>query len=185
MNNRLWIAYARHFMRWVGWSGTLGVLLLVVTPVLWLGLVLPQEDSLSEMQERVRANRAAIAVKREALRPAPASEGDRLDSYLRGFPPEAQAPEQLRKMFEAADKAKVVLSNGEYMTNDVQGSHIRRLRVTLPVRGGMAPIQSFIDGVLKGAPNCALQDVNFKRDKIDDAEIEARLVFVFFVNTTS
>ena len=62
---------------------------------------------------------------------------------------------------------------------------MKKYRITLPVKGELVQILSFISGVIKAAPSSALEDVTFKREKVEDSQVEAKLVFIFFVNTES
>ena len=88
-------------------------------------------------------------------------------------------------VFEMADKHGLVLAQAEYKLelDKAGGFHVYQMR--LPVRGAYPRLRGFVDATLARIACAALEDVDFKRDAITTAEVEARLRFLFFVKDSA
>ena len=88
-------------------------------------------------------------------------------------------------VFALAEQHGLVLAQAEYKLefDKAGGFHVYQMR--LPVRGAYPRLRGFVDATLARIPCAALDDVDFKRDAIGTAEIEARLRFLFFLKDTA
>jgi len=179
------ISYIRYYVQETGRAGVAAVVLLLVAAGLWLFLLKPQSDSLAVLQTKANSNQGTLTNRQNKPAPVVLTDDEKLEAFFNAFPPETDVPALFRKIFQSATHSKIDLSAGEYTVNDVPGSHLRRFRVTLPIKGPMNRIENFINGVVRAAPSGGLQQVAFKRDKIDDEDVEAKVVFVFFVKGAS
>ena len=76
-----------------------------------------------------------------------------------------------------------MLETGEYAWLQTGTERLARYRITLPVKGTFKQVLGFMDIVLKDNTTLALENAAFKRDKVDDEAVEAKLVFIVFVDT--
>ena len=56
--------------------------------------------------------------------------------------------------------------------------------MALPLKGSFKQLINFVDRALKADNTVALESASFKRDKVSDDNVDARLVFVLFVDST-
>jgi hypothetical protein len=107
---------------------------------------------------------------------------EQVEIFYHAFPPESQVPGSLGQIYQAAEKQGLVLETGEYTRTRTGADRLIRYRVMLPVKGTFKQVLAFMDKVLKD-PALALENATFKRDKVDDVLVEAKLSFVIFVNS--
>lgn len=181
MSQQTFIAYGRYYLIRLGRVGVAGVLLLVGALAFWFLRVQPEQSVLASLERKVAANRQAIGRAADPARQPELSDVQKLDRFFRSFPTEEHTSEALDILYKSAQRAGVALDTGEYAVTATPGNRLKQYRVTLPVKGELTQILAFVSGVLRAAPNGALENVSFKRDKIDDPQIDAKLVFQFFV----
>lgn len=183
MNHQKLIAYIRYYLESLGWVGMAGLGLIGLAIAGWFVQVQPQQQALADLQDHIAVNRTKINAIVGIPKPLVMTESQKIEAFFHSFPSDAEAPNLLRRMFKAAGRSGISLETGEYAVVDVQNSHLKQYRVTLPVKGELVQILAFISGVIKAAPTSALEDVTFRREKIEDGQVDAKLVFIFFVNT--
>ena len=99
--------------------------------------------------------------------------------------------QSLSLLDEAALKQRLVLNRGDYkftQLKQAQASNALNLssyEVVLPVAGPYSQIRQFIANVLQQQPALALSEVKIKRDNSMSANVEARLVFVLYLQGDS
>lgn len=181
MSQQILIAYGRYYLNRLGRVGVAGVVLLLAGLTLCLLHVLPQRDATAALERKVAANNILMARATDPNNKPVLSDAQKLERYFASFPHEDHAADALGSVYKSAQHAGVSLDTGEYLLTAPPGNRLKQYRVTLPVKGELIQILAFISGVLKAVPNGALENVSFKRDKIDDPQIDAKLVFEFFV----
>jgi hypothetical protein len=60
---------------------------------------------------------------------------------------------------------------------------LARFRVSLPLKGTFKQVLGMMDTVLQENNTVALENVTFKRDKVDDQAVEAKVVFLVFLDS--
>lgn len=183
MNQQLVTAYLRYYLGRLGWVGLVGVALIAGALSVWFVRVLPAQTAIADLEVKVAANRSKVAeVVAGGEHKEELTDEQKLLAFFASFPVEGQTPQTLNNLYKSAAHAGISLDTGEYAMAAVPGSRLKQYRVTLPVKGELIQILAFTGGVLKAAPNGALENAAFKREKIDDAQVDAKLVFQFFVN---
>jgi hypothetical protein len=107
---------------------------------------------------------------------------EQLRVFYMNFASADKLPDTLRVLYKAAEKQGLILETGEYTRVQNAGERLARYRVGLPVKGSFKQVLSFMDLVLKDNATVALENAAFKRDKVDDAMVEAKLMFTLFVD---
>jgi Tfp pilus assembly protein PilO len=140
------------------------------------------EDEIQNTTAKLEAAlRSTLASANSATR-APDRE-EQLQIFYKSFPKPDAVPESLKGIYNAAVNQNLTLETGEYTWNQTGTDRLVRYRVLLPVKGSFPDLVSFIDAVLEGNSKIALENASFKRDKVSDSSVDAKLIFVVFVDT--
>lgn len=172
---------ARKWTDYFGVQGLVGLGLVVLALLVFLGGVLPAEAKLlrttntaADLQSRhdmALANPAAYALPVESD----------LTSFYKSLPSERNATQQMRKIYQIADKQSLRLSQGEYKFTREKDAHLGSYQITLPVKGSYIQIKKFIAKAMNAMPTLALDGVTFKRETIRGTEVEAKIQFTLFL----
>jgi hypothetical protein len=170
-----------HFkMLWSALSKRIGAL----TLALWLALIsiflvltvllyvqaghMKREEERSTVAQSMPSSRPVIAV-------GSANELERFQAYLL---PHEDIPEVLSLMIGLAANEGLQLAKGEYKIQvDARGKFVR-YRMSFPVQGDATKIEQFIHKALAQHKTLALEAVQFKRERIDAAAVEAKMDWV-------
>ena len=85
-------------------------------------------------------------------------------------------------LFDLAANQQITLSRGEYRMQADDAGGFLRYRISLPVKGQAAAIQGFVEQGLLRNRSLAFESVQFKRDKIESANVEARIQWTLVVS---
>lgn len=171
---------ARQIFLRLSWPGVAGVALIALALIVWFSWVDAQQHSLQELQrESVSLKKRIDQIAKQGI-PEQDSQGElaRFYGYFSGTPLTAW----LDKLYAAADSEKVQLEQGEYRLAQDKGGQMLRYQITLPVTGSYTQIRQFIEHALADVPIAALDDVNFKRENIAAAQVQARIKFTLFLH---
>jgi hypothetical protein len=102
--------------------------------------------------------------------------------FYNSFPVGDKVPDALKRIYRAADKQELFLETGEYSWLQTGSERLARYRVSLPVKGSFKQVLGFMDMALQDNKSLALENASFKRDKVDDDTVEAKLVFVIYAD---
>jgi hypothetical protein len=174
-----WRRAARAFMRsWGGFGLIVGAAVLVGLAAWWVG----RQQSMSMAQTRALLERR-LAAPEASIVPLPEGGGGQdgrarlkaFDDYLLTH---ADIPSVVQNLIRLAEAEKLVLARGDYRPQaDVQGGFLR-YRMSLPVKGDAQAIRRFMQAALLAHRTLALEGVQFKRERIESATVEARLQWV-------
>lgn len=101
------------------------------------------------------------------------------------FPSGASLPKWLGLIDETALKQHLILNRGDYKLSQTKQGQLSRYELVLPVAGKYTQIRQFIVEVLQKLPALALSDLQIKRENTLSPTVEARLVFVLFLQSDS
>lgn len=164
-----------------GGPGAVGLALLLAGGIVRF-LLVPQELQATE------AARVVAEHQRKAYLAATASgahgalgAAESLARFREGLTPEAKADEALDAI-QRAVKARGLLPAGtEYKWQRRPAARLAEIQITLPVKGGYAPLRSFVGDVLADVPGLALDQCDLQRENVGVAAAEARLRFTLFL----
>lgn len=106
---------------------------------------------------------------------------DKLAGFYESFPRGETIPDWLDKIYGIADQQKLNLELGEYALTQAKSSRLDQFRIVFPVKGSYPQIRKFISAALATAPALALDSVSLKRDKAGDGNVDARIVFLLYL----
>jgi hypothetical protein len=166
----------------LGLAGGLGLTLLLLAALAAFTLLRSGESNVQSLERKLQALRQQVANKSSLPVNSALSQQEQLRVFYQGFAPASQLPDTLQRIYHAASKQELLLETGEYTRLQTGNERLARFRVTLPVRGSFRQILAFLDAVLQEDPTVALENASFKRDKVDDEDLEAKLSFVVLMD---
>ena len=89
--------------------------------------------------------------------------------------------QQVGTLFALAAKSGLTLSQGEYKSGHDAPARVATYQITLPVKGSYRAIWQFAMQALRAMPFASLDEISFKRDNVNDANVEARLRFTLYL----
>jgi hypothetical protein len=166
-----------------GSAGTLGLALLLLALLGWFTLVREGENELKKSAARLHALQQQIQLQSSLPVSSALNREEQLNVFYQGFQKSDAVPAALRGLYQAAHKQGLVLETGDYTWTHGATERLAHYRVALPLKGSFTQVLGFMDQVLQDNPRMALENASFKRDKVDDPQVDAKLVFVIFVDT--
>lgn len=110
------------------------------------------------------------------------SNGDVFISEFERVLGEHQYLEQdIKTIFDIAVDSSIVLKTGEYKLSDNLDGHFMTYQLQFPVKGSYQQNKHFVEQVLLKIPYISLDEINFKREKIDNPTIDSRISFTLFL----
>lgn len=106
----------------------------------------------------------------------------RLQAFANYLLPHKDIPVAVEGILGQAEKEGLSIQKGEYRPQAENAGEYLRYHMTLPVKGQARAIQRFMQAVLLSQKNLALENVQFRRERIDSPEIEARIQWVLFAH---
>lgn len=106
----------------------------------------------------------------------------RLQAFSNYLLPHQDIPVAVEGILGQAEKEGLSIQRGEYRPQAENAGEFLRYHMTLPVKGQARAIQRFMQTVLLSQKNLALENVQFRRERIDSPEIEARIQWVLFAH---
>lgn len=168
----------RYWFGLVGKPGLIGLVLLAAAVGIAASVVLPGErriDSLAADLERART--APPPVEEPQVQPVDAQ----LASFYQTFPKAGSTPDWLQRIYAAAEANQIVLDQGEYVLISDGKGRLDQYRIIFPLKGAYPQLRKFTAEVLREVPASALEAMQFKREKIADGQVDARITFLLYV----
>jgi hypothetical protein len=170
---------ALYALRRIGVPGWLGLACGAAASAALLLVVLPA------MAQRDRLD-AEIAASQEKLSNCTTgsvelSPAQRLASFYGDFPTAERVPDELERLFKFAEAHRIELDTGEYAFVRAQGGRLDQFRITLPIKGSYPEIRAFAAEALESVPALSLESLALRREKVAEATVDGRVVFLMFV----
>ena len=181
MNAALLRRQLAYRLRSLGLPGMLGLALIAVAVGYLFAVLLPANARSRQLEQRIaeistRVPGADQAAGNEAITPT-----EQLMAFYRAFPKGATIPDWLGKIYTLADQQKLDLEVGEYALTQVKSGRLDQFRIVFPVKGSYPQIRKFIGAALATAPALALDSLYLKRDKVGEGTVDARIVFLLYL----
>ena len=181
------------FAKRLGAWGLLGVVIILASSIFYVVNFLPTSERLLQAQnellnklEDTKKNGRENSQKQTSAQAAPAqTSAQEIAEFYKQFPAGASLPIWLRLINTTALKQHLVLNRGDYKLTQTKQGQLQRYEIVLPVSGSYVQIRQFIADVLQQLPALALSDLQLKRDNVMSPTVEARLVFVLFLQSDS
>lgn len=157
--------------------GLLGVLLpscMLMSAVGW-GLARQQVAEFNDARAHLAARAPAPVAASQGVNDGARMRLRAFDDYL---PNHDEIPSVVQDLLNLAADEGLSISRGEYKPQvDGPGGYLR-YRMVLPVKGDAPAVYRFMQSALRERKTLALESVQFKRERIESSEIEARIQWV-------
>lgn len=194
-NDGLWLAHK--FLKNLGPLGLSGLAILLSCGLFYVFIALPLNAQINMAQQRldsVKPNEMALSNVQET----PTNGMSQDIAAIKQMLPRANTlHDWLGLIDKAALKQGLRLNRGDYKFTQIKqgkvvgnqkvsdNQYASRYEIVLPVTGQYVQIRQFIANVLYSQPALALGSVKIQRDNALSANVEARLVFVLFLQGDS
>ena len=108
-----------------------------------------------------------------------------LQAFERHLLAHEDIPVVVQDLLSLAQDQGLRLQRGEYRPQIDRVGGFMRYRMSLPVKGPALAIQGFMQAALHAHPALALETVQFKRERIESTDIEARIQWVLLTRLPS
>lgn len=153
-----------------GIGGALALLLAIALLLLahaWDGQAAALQTEADALRTSLRAQRAS-AVEAPPVTP---------QQWQANLPPATERQQRLADLLEMGLRAGLASSRTEHRLTVDAASGLERLRISMPVSGGYAPLRQFIGAALEHDPALSLDSLKLRRNTPMAAEVEAELVW--------
>lgn len=162
----------------LGLPGAIGACVLALCLGLYVSVLQPAE------QRRDAARLSATSLQTRLAR-AELNQGPPLDAQLsafyRFFPGEQDATDAVGKIVAIAKRHGLVLYQADYKLETDKVSKLARFHMNLPLKGEYGTIRRFLSDVNAELPIVSLEQVQFERQKVGDAQVDAKVRLVVFL----
>lgn len=175
-----------HFSRGaagLGLPGIVGLGLLVFIGAFYVSTLYPEQRRLEELRPEIAKVRSERSAPADAE--GPKSPMDRLAAFYGAFPKPRDVPDLLEKVYAAAARQTLKLEQGEYRVIRDNAGGLNQFQLTLPVRGSYPQIRKFVDAALIDVPTLSLDSIQFERQKVGDASVDAKIKLVVYLGQRS
>ncbi len=175
------IQQVRYWLGLVGQPGLAGIALMVAAVALAASVVLPQQERIAKLEQDIeRIRRAPPAIE---IAP-PETQEVKVEKFYRNLPQSTTTPDWLQKVFDAASINGVVLEQGEYILLSNPNAKLEQYRIIFPLKGAYPQLRKFTAAALEAVPALALESLLFKREKIADGSVDAKITFLLYLERT-
>jgi len=161
----------------LGVTGKVGLGLLVIAIILFVGVVLPQDRTLKALKQRAEAIKSQSTLQMRGKYGADRKIGGEqtLKIFYDFFPRIDSSPFWIGELVRVAKMHEVQINSSEFHMTLGKGSKLARYEMVLPVRGSYPQIRAFIADALQSVPAMAIVGINIKRKSVKSTQLEADL----------
>jgi len=171
-----------YLLRQMRWQGIGGLLLMLIALASGVTLLLRFNARIDQIDRQIAQVTSQLQV--DASTPSagrPTTPAEQLEAFYQPFPASESVPDWLAKIYALADEQQLTLEAGDYVLAHAESGRLDKFTVTLPVRGSYPQLRRFIRAALLTAPALALERIDLKRDNVAQGNVEARIVFLLFL----
>jgi hypothetical protein len=172
-----------YYTQRLGTWGLLGAALLLAAVLTWAVLVRAGEREIAANARKIVALKQQESTKSSLPANSALGREEQLRVFYSNFGAAEKLPDTLKRIYQAGQKQGLILETGEYMRLQTGAERLARFRVTLPLKGSFKQVLGMMDTVLQENNTVALENVTFKRDKVDDEAVEAKVTFLVFLDS--
>jgi Tfp pilus assembly protein PilO len=172
---------SRYWLHRLDWPGVVAIGILAMCPAFYFSTIRSEQARLDLARVSVAMLNEQFALGGKSASGKEPSLEEQLAEYYRKFPAEESSPLWLEKLMALAANNGLSLNDGEYkVTRDNVGKLVR-YQMTLRVKGEFPQIRKFLTDLPSVLPVVALETVQFERQKVADAIVEAKIKLVLYL----
>jgi len=175
------VVAAKNFLRRAGWTGILGLVILLGSLIFYATTVLPMQKQHAMLKlEQLQLRRDIAQNQHRESKLAPTGEMQ-LKVFYGQLPSLNRSDAYLAKIYAAAERQHIMLEIGEYKLAGAEIGNIQRYQITLPLKGSHVQIRHFLSEILTEVPAMSLDDISFKRETINLTVVNAVIKLTLFL----
>lgn len=179
--NRLGIAAEFYLKRANGLHLT-GLGLLMLAAVLWLSLVPYLQRQNASSEKKISLLRQQAHTSRLVSAPVQSEHQARLTRFYDSLGEARFAEQQVKTLLALAAKHGVSVNQLDYKWIPSTSGKFVAMQVSLPLKGTYGAIRQFCEQALLAIPFAALDEVQFKREKITSTAVLAQTRWTIYLN---
>ena len=146
--------------------------------------IVPALDERAKLRDQVmhQHRQSEPAAEHARARPDPRAE---LAQFYAARARPASAPDMLRKLHRAARDQGLTLDQAEDRPLADPEARLTRYQILLPAKGTYPEVRRFLVQAASELPGLAIDGVNFQRQQIGDAAVEAQIRLTLFLGAPS
>ena len=174
----------RRLARMLNWPAAAVLGLLAFEAVLHFSAVTPVLDERAKLRsEVVSLDHASAQTRAQSGRPVDARA--ELAAFYGALAQPANAPDLLRRLHRVAREQGLALDQAEYRPVPDADARLTRYQILLPARGTYPEVRRFLVQASADLPGLAIDGINFQRQQIGDAQVEAQIKLTLFLGAPS
>jgi hypothetical protein len=165
------LALLRFYARRLGWSGLVGILLVIIALIFELTAVSVTRQQAAVAERRIEALRRQLADRPAMQTPASVEQPD-------FFPRREALVKAIERIHALADEHGLAHGSGEYqalLPAAGQTGGLVRYRFTLPLQGAYPAWRNWLAAVMNEMPAVALSELQLKRDNVSNGVMNAQV----------
>ena len=178
MNEQSWTKQLIQLREQLGWQGSTGIFLLALVAAFQMLALKPLEQEAVFIHKKVDAARSKSSMQGRNF--GSMDKQKELGEFFESLPSEEDVTDVLATIYLVAEASRVGLKQAEYQLDDKNKQRLE-YRMVFPVQGEYANIRFFVFRVLSDHPAIALDQMNIKRDKVNDSVLKAEIKLTLFL----
>jgi len=154
-------------------AACLGLMLIVASVAVFVA-----ERNIEQLQSELSASSAQRRAAQ--IRPDDGGNGD----LLRRLPPHGELPDQLKRIYMAAEREQVRLKIAEYRTKTEPDGSLVSVNISAIAADEYLRIQRALIEILNTVPNVGLESATFRRPDRRSTRVDARLSLVLYLRAS-
>jgi hypothetical protein len=171
----------RNFGRRFGWGGWVILASLLIAVMAW-NVEQRQAKVLIQAKNKLSQQRPLAVAVANSIQSNGVEHIQAFDAFLLSHD---EIPSAVQELLRLAGEQKLVALKGEYRPTIEPQGEFMRYRMSIPVKGEAQAIRRFMQAALLEQKALALESIQFKRDRIDSTQIEAKISWVLFTQLPS
>lgn len=162
-----------------------GLMLIAGAAAIRLNHTAPLQARVAELR-RDLANQAKPAVvrRRDIVATDMPPDASGLHSLYRRYPSKKNIANCLRIVYREAEAQGLLLAEGSYQLVPIKGTSLAAYQMSLPVKGSYVQVRQFVAQLLHALPAAAVDELQFSRDAITNAQLEAKIRVTLYLVAT-
>lgn len=183
-------AQSRHFMQLLRWQmvrlgnmGKVGVGLLVVAGIFFVGAVLPEKETLETLEERAEVLKTQLQTESDGSAVEKKLTNEQaLQAFYEFFPRFDSSPFWIRELVRVAQRRGVEINSSDFRLTFERDWRLSRYEIILPVKGRYSQIRGFMADALEVVPAMAITGFVIKRDNVQLTQLDVRFEMSLYLN---
>ncbi|MBC3915995.1 type 4a pilus biogenesis protein PilO [Undibacterium sp. CY18W] len=169
-------------LRAIGVANLFLLLMLVAIIVAWCWGIPYTQKQVFRLEERATELKEKKQLLQLDLKQIVSDENTvRLNIFYEHLGEKKYVEQQLKTVFFLATESGIAIKTGEYQLSKNNAGQYFTYRIQLPVKGSYTQLRKFVEQVLLTIPFASLDEISFKRETINGAVIDSKIVFTLFV----